>query len=74
MLDSGEYATVSELARGEGVNPSHASRLLRLTLLAPGVVEAILDARQPATVTLEMLLQPVSVVWAEQQRALLAVA
>jgi hypothetical protein len=71
MLDSGEYATVAELARGESVNPSHASRSLRLTLLAPEVVEAILDGRHPPALTLEFLLRPFPAIWAERRRTLL---
>ena len=73
MLDSGEYATVAELAAAEKVNASYASRVLRLTLLAPQVVEAVLDGRHPPTLTLEMLLRPFPVEWAEQQRNLLAI-
>ena len=72
LLDSGEYATVAELARGEKVNPSYASRVLRLTLLAPTVVEAVLDGRHPPTLTLEMLLRPLPAEWEGQRPALLA--
>ena len=48
MLDTGAYATLEDLARAKGVAPSYLSRVLRLTLLAPDIVEAILDGRQPA--------------------------
>ena len=41
------HATIEELAKAEGVTPSYMSRVLRLTLLAPDIVEAILDGRQP---------------------------
>jgi hypothetical protein len=47
MLDQGEYATLEERARAKGVASSYVSRVLRLTLLAPDVVEAILVGRQP---------------------------
>ena len=43
MLDSGAHRTLEDLARAKGVVPSYASRVLRLTLLAPEIVEAILD-------------------------------
>jgi len=70
MFDSGEHATVAELAAAERVNPSYASRVLRLTRLAPDLVEAILDGRQAAGVTLELLLRPFPVLWSEQTEAL----
>ena len=43
MLESGEFATIAELAEREGIAPSYMTRVLRLTLLAPDIVEAILD-------------------------------
>jgi hypothetical protein len=46
------------LAAGENINASHVSRVLRLILLAPKIVEAILDGRQPAEMTLEVLMKP----------------
>jgi hypothetical protein len=48
MLDAGAHATPEDLARARGVNAACVSRLLRLTLLAPEIVEAIPDGRQPA--------------------------
>ena len=45
MLESGEFTTIAELAEREGIAPSYMTRVLRLTLLAPDIVEAILDAR-----------------------------
>src|SRR5690606_20303243 len=42
MLDSGEFATITELAEREGIAPSYMTRVLRLTLLSPDIVEAIL--------------------------------
>ena len=48
MLDKGVHATLEDLARVKGVNATYVSRVLRLTLLAPEIVEAILDGRQPA--------------------------
>jgi hypothetical protein len=46
LLESGEFATIGELAEREGIAPSCMTRVLRLTLLAPNIVEAILDGRQ----------------------------
>ena len=56
MLDAGVHATLEDLARAKGVAPSYVSGILRLTLLAPEIVEAILDGRQPAELQLEDLL------------------
>jgi hypothetical protein len=66
MLEGGHYATVRDLAAGERINPSYASRLLRLTLLATDIVEAILDGRQPDRMTLPALTEPFPVEWARQ--------
>lgn len=52
MLESGEFVTIAKPAEREGIAPSYMTRVLRLTLLAPEIVEAILDGRQGATVTL----------------------
>ena len=43
MLESGEYASITELSAAKKINPSYVSRLLRLTLFAPDILEAILD-------------------------------
>ena len=67
MLESGGFATVQDLAAAEKINPSYLSRLLRLTLLAPAIVEAILDGRQAVGLQLDRLLAPFPVEW-EQQR------
>lgn len=66
MLDSGEFATIAELAEREGISPSYMTRVLRLTLLAPDIVEAFLDGRQPADLTLETLREPAPAQWREQ--------
>ncbi len=68
MLESGEFTTINELAEHEGIAPSYMTRVLRLTLLAPDIVEAILDGRQGPEVTLGRLLEPFPVEWVEQLR------
>ena len=70
MLESGEFATVQDLADAEKINPSYVARILRLTLLAPDLVEAILDGRQAAGLQLEDLLTPFPVEWERQREAL----
>ena len=66
MLDSGEFATIADLAQREGIAVSYLTRVLRLTLLAPDIIEAILDGRQGAEVTLARLREPFPVGWQEQ--------
>ena len=70
LLESGVYATVSEIAKVEKINDSYVSRVLRLTLLAPDIVEAILDGRQSPDLQLVALLKTVSDKWAAQRQAL----
>lgn len=67
MLGSGEFATIAELAERERIAPSYMTRVLRLTLLAPDIVEAILDGRLGPGVTLAGLLEPFPVEWAIQE-------
>jgi len=66
MLESGEFATIAELAKREGIAPSYMTRVLRLTLLAPDIVEAILDGRQGSNATLARVLEPFSMEWTTQ--------
>lgn len=68
MLETGRYATIDELAAAEKINSPYVSRLLRLTLLSPDNVEAILDGRQPEGMTLSALMEPFPVEWQRQQR------
>jgi hypothetical protein len=70
LLETGVYATVEEIAAAEKINSSYVSRVLRLTLLAPTIVEAVLDGRQPAEMTLAELMRPFQTVWLEQARIL----
>jgi len=67
-LESGEYATIAELAEREGIAPSYMTRVLRLTLLAPDIVEAILDGKLGPEVTLARVMEPFPMEWEQQQR------
>ena len=69
MIESGEFSTISDLAEAEKVNRSYLCRVLRITLLAPSLVEAILDGTQPVEMSLEGLLQPFPVVWSQQRNS-----
>jgi hypothetical protein len=66
LLETGVHGTIEELAAAEKINSSYVSRILRLTLLAPEIVEAILDGRQAAEMTLAALMKPFPVSWDEQ--------
>ncbi|UYP69589.1 hypothetical protein OIU14_07675 [Thalassobacter stenotrophicus] len=66
MLESGEFTTIAELAEREGIAPSYMTRVMRLTLLAPDIVEVILDGRQEPEVTLARLLEPFPMDWRQQ--------
>lgn len=66
MLESGDFATIAELAEREGIAPSYMTRVMRLTLLAPDLVEAILDGKQGPEVTLVGMLKPFPVEWKTQ--------
>ncbi len=63
MLESGEFVTIAELAEREGIAVSYLTRVLRLTLLAPDVVEATLDGRQEPEVTLARMMEPFPLQW-----------
>ena len=65
MLESGEYGSIEELAAAERINPSYLARVLRLTLLAPDIVESILDGQAPE-VTLGWLLKTMPTDWERQ--------
>ena len=67
MLESREFTTIAELAKQEGIAPSYMTRVMRLTLLAPDIVEAILDGKQGPEVTLARVLEPFPMEWQEQR-------
>jgi hypothetical protein len=67
MLENGTHATIAEIAAGEKINESYVGRVLRLTLLAPDLVEAILAGRQPAGLQLDRLMKPFPVGWQVQR-------
>ncbi len=67
LLDEGRYASISEMAGAEKIERGYLGSLLRLTLLAPDIVEAMLDGRQPADLSMPALMEPITVVWAEQR-------
>lgn len=67
LLDEGRYASVTEMAAAEKIERGYLGTLLRLTLLAPDFVEAVLDGRAASGVALPQVLEPFPVKWAEQR-------
>ena len=64
MLHSGAFATIGDLALHEKIAPSYMSRVMRLTLLAPEIVEGIVEGR--IVIGLVELLEPFPVEWKRQ--------
>ncbi len=67
MLESGAFATIAELAEREGIAPSYMTRVMRLTLLAPDIVEAALDGTAGRELTLAKVLEPFAEEWDVQR-------
>ena len=68
MLESGQFATLAELADGENIAPSYLTRVLRLTLLGPDIVEAILAGKHGPQLALAGLMEPFPLEWVEQRK------
>ena len=66
MLRDGDYQTLEDIADAENINPSYVSRVLRLTLLAPEIVETILAGTQPAGLTRAKVMKPFPMDWHRQ--------
>ena len=67
MLESGEFMTIAELAERERIAPSYMTRVMRLTLLTPDIVEEIVQGRQPPDAQLADFLEPFPAEWDQQQ-------
>ncbi len=70
LIDTGEADSASDLARRLGLDFSLVARILRLALLAPDIVEAILDGREPGNLSLVDLRRPLPTLWEEQRQML----
>ena len=66
MLQEGDYQTLEEIADAENINPSYVSRVLRMTLLAPEIVEATMAGRQPPGLTMAKAMLPFPREWQRQ--------
>ena len=69
LIETGVYGTVGEIAVAEKINASYVSRVLRLTLLTPEIVEAIVAGRQLQRLTLAGLMGVFPNEWSNQQRS-----
>jgi len=70
MLDQGRYATITEMAAAEKIERGYLGSLLRLTLLAPNIVEDILDGWASSTLGLSALIKPIPEIWVKQRDSL----
>jgi hypothetical protein len=68
LMETAVYITIEEIAAAEKINTSYVSRVLRLALLAPEIIEMIIDGRQPTDLTMAMLMKPFPPEWKEQIR------
>ena len=71
LIEQGFYESVYEIAAKEKIDRSYVSRLMRMTLLAPDIVEMVLAGRQPRGVNLQMLKRPIPDCWEKQREMLL---
>jgi hypothetical protein len=69
-IESGRAKSITDLAEQEGVTVAYVCRLLPLTCLAPDIVEAILDGRQPRWLRLAEMLGNGPVGWGGQRASL----
>lgn len=69
MLDEGQFATIGDLAEARKLDRSFVSRMLRLTLLSPDIVEGILDGRQSSDLHRQKLLHGFPSEWDKQEMA-----
>jgi hypothetical protein len=70
LLDRGTYSTIKEIAAKEKIDPSYVGDVLRLTLLAPDIIEMILDGRQPRGLQFEQLRKSLPLEWRAQRNVL----
>jgi hypothetical protein len=70
MLSDGRYASISEIAAAEKIDRGYVGSILRLALLAPDIVEAVLNGQQPPEMGLPLLMEPFPLAWNEQRQML----
>ena len=70
LLDRGAYSSIKEIAAKEKIDPSYVGDVLRLTLLAPDIVEMILDGRQPPDLQFQKFRKSLPLEWQAQRDAI----
>jgi len=71
LIESGRVKNLAEIARANKVDGCYVSRILDLTLLAPDIIDAILDGREPSGLSLAMLTKKqIPLAWEEQRQYL----
>jgi len=68
LIEEGRFASITDIARTVGLDPSFAARLMKLTFLAPDIVEAILAGNEPDGLSLTVLTKRVPASWSEQRK------
>jgi hypothetical protein len=68
-LQLAEFVDTAEIAQRFGLSDAHVRRLLRFSYLAPDIVEAIVEGRQPRILTVKLLLRAIPLDWADQRTA-----
>lgn len=71
LLDDGKYESIKQMAAELGVAAPYMAMIMRLTLLAPDIIEAIIDGRESDGMSIELLRKPMSLLWTEQRQLLL---
>ena len=66
-LESGQYASLEDLAHSQGVDRSYAGRLLKLTSLAPDIAESLLAGQEREDLSLRQLRRGIPLSWEEQR-------
>ena len=70
MLDEGRYASITEMAAAERIERGYLGTLMRLTLLAPNIVEEILDGQASSSIALPALFKQFPAGWIHQRECL----
>lgn len=68
LLDEGRYASISEMAAAERIDRGYLGRMLRLALLSPDVIEALVEGRQPPGMSLPLLTASATAPWTEARQ------
>ena len=68
LIDSGKFSNVHELARGIGKDDGYVSRIIRLTLLSPEIIHAIIAGTLEKDIGIEQLKQAMPLMWDDQKK------